>query len=208
MTSPVPELVTYKMLGVFGVTAFGSVPFLMGVIEPATFADVEARILYCIISFLSAAVVLAFFRPKDRRETAGRLLAAVLICFAFVEPFAMKLRPYTSQTAVGDAAPIAAALPAAVFLGICGWWAVGFTAWFVKNPIRLLKVYDWWRGRNGVTIQSVFVVDDPGSALVTKTNGGSQGQPGILETRTPSQNPTQLTTPAGSADGSDKSKAT
>lgn len=207
MTSPAAEIATYKALGVFGVTAFSSVPFLMGVIEPTTFADIEARGLYCLISAISAIVTLTFFRPKDRRETAGRLLAAVVTSFCFVEPFALKLRPYTAQTAVGDAAPIAAALPAAVFLGICGWWVIGFAAWMVKNPFRILKLVEWWRGKE--TLQSALAgIADPGSALETKTNGGSQEQPGILDTRTPSTNPTQVSTPATSADGLDRSKTT
>lgn len=201
------EALTYKTLGIFGVTSFSSVSFLMGVIEPATFADVEARGIYCGISVISAMVVLAFFRPKDRRETAGRLLAALVMCFCFVEPFAMKLRPYTAQTAVGDAAPITAALPAAVFLGICGWWFIGFAAWFAKNPFRLLKGIGVLTGK--VSLQSFMEgIEDPGSARVTKTNGGSQGQPGIADTLTPAQNPDQTSTPAVSTPASSSSKTT
>ena len=207
MTSPAAEIATYKTLGVFGVTAFSSVPFLMGMIEPTTFADIEARGLYCGISFVSAVITLTMFRPKDRWETIGRLLAAVIVCFCFVEPFAMKLRPYTAQTASGDAAPIAAALPAAVFLGICGWWVVGLVMWFVKNPLRMLKLIDVIRGKE--KLQSVLVgVEDPGSDRVTKTNGGSQGQPESADNRTPAQNASQVSIPATSTSADPKSKTT
>ena len=173
MHAPGAELITYKALGMAGVTMFSSIPFLMGVIEPATYQDIEARYVYMIISSLSAAVVLK------------------LMAFAFTEPVAEKIRPYVTATAHPEAAPIAAALPAAVFLGICGWWVMGLTAWFVKSPVRLFKLIDWWRGQ--IPIQLVFA-EDPGSTLVTKTNGVTQGQPGNSVTLTPSQVPEKQVT--------------
>lgn len=188
MATPGAELLTYKLLGAAGVTLFSSVPVLLGMIEPATYQDIEARYLYMAISSASAAVVLRFYQPKDKSEALARIGAACVMAFCFTEPLAEKLRPYVVQTASPMAAPLAAALPAAVFLGICGWWVMGFLAWFSKSPIRVFKLYDWWRGKNGVTIQSVFA-EDPGSTLVTKTNGVSQGQPGSSVTLTPSQTP-------------------
>lgn len=191
MHAPGAELITYKALGMAGVTMFSSIPFLMGVIEPATYQDIEARYVYMIISSLSAAVVLKFYSPKDNREAIARIAAACVMAFAFTEPVAEKIRPYVTATAHPEAAPIAAALPAAVFLGICGWWVMGLTAWFVKSPVRLFKLIDWWRGK--IPIQLVFA-EDPGSTLVTKTNGVTQGQPGNSVTLTPSQVPEKQVT--------------
>lgn len=200
MPSPTVEIVTYKALGAFSVTAFSSVPFLMGVIEPATYADIEARYLYMGISSASAFVVVQFYRPKDKRELFGRLLAAAVMAFAFTEPLAIRLRPYVSQSALPDAAPIAAALPAAVFLGICGWWVVGLIAWFSKSPTRIFRLIDWWRGRT--TIQSVFAEDS--DASVTSTNGGSQGQSAIGVTRTPTQEPSKTVPSVAASETSTK----
>lgn len=191
MATPGAELLTYKALGAAGVTMFSSVPVLLGMIEPATYQDIEARYLYMVISSASAAVVLRFYQPKDKSEALARLVAACLMAFCFTEPLAEELRPYVAQTASPMAAPIAAALPAAMFLGICGWWVMGFIAWFSKSPTRVFKLIDWWRGK--VTIQSVFA-EDPGSTLVTKTNGVSQGQPGSSVTLTPSQTPEKQVT--------------
>jgi len=185
MPPPGAELLTYKALGMAGVTLFSSVPVLLGMIEPATYQDIEARYLYMVISSASAAVVLRFYQPKDKSEALARLVAACLMAFCFTEPLAEELRPYVAQTASPMAAPIAAALPAAMFLGICGWWVMGFFAWLVKNPFRLFKLIKVAKG--DLSIQSLF--DDPGSTLVTKTNGGSQGQPGTPDTLTPSQEP-------------------
>jgi hypothetical protein len=170
---------------------FSSVPFLMGVIEPATYQDIEARYLYMVISSISAAVVLKYYSPKDNKEALARIGAACVMAFAFTEPVAERIRPYVTATAHPEAAPIAAALPAAVFLGICGWWVMGFVAWFSKSPMRIFRVIDWWRGK--IPAQSIFI-EDPGSTLVTKTKGVEQGQPGNSVTLTPSQVPEKQVT--------------
>lgn len=207
MTSPAAEFASYKILGAFGVTMFSSYPALMAVLEPVTFKDVETRLAYCVTSLLSAIIVLLMYSPKDRRELVGRLLAAVLVCFCFVEPVAKRITPYIDRTAVPEIVPINSAYMVSFFFGICAWFFVGFTVWVVRNPARLFGLLEVWRGKK--TLQSFFV-EDPGSALEMRTNGGSQGQPGIPDTLTPSQKPTQTSAsaPAGSNDGSDKSKTT
>jgi hypothetical protein len=205
MTSPTVELATFKSLSVLGVTITSSFPAVMAVLEPATFADVHTRMFYCGISFFSASIVLFMFRPKDKLEFIGRLLAAVIVCFCFVEPLAEQIKPYFSTVQVNGIEPVNAAFAAAFFFGTCAWWLVGIIVWFIKNPGRLFKLPEWWAGKR--TFQSVFI-EDPGSARETRTNGGSQAQPGISDTLTPSQRPTQTPTPSESTSGSDKSKTT
>jgi len=177
----------------------------MAVIEPITFADIEARILYCFISGISAMFVLSFYKSKDWKESFWRWTAAVVFCFVFVEPIAIKIRPYIEKNAIQDAVSLSAAGSAAVFIGVTSWFVVGWAVWLLRKPARFFGLLDVVRGKK--TIQSFFV-EDPGSAFETRTNGGSQGQPGIAETRTPSQSPTQTSTPAESTDGSAKSKTT
>ncbi len=186
--APGSEVVIYKPLGALGVTLFAAVPPIMATIEPATWRDIEARLVYLLISTMSAAVVLIFYRPKDKLEVFGRMLGAAVFCFAFVEPIAIKVRPYVMQSATPDSAPLSAAFPAAVLCGICGWWVIGAAAWLAKDPARMFKFIDVIRGKTSA--QSVFEEQDS-----TKTNGGGQGQPGIEVTRTPEQIPTKVETP-------------
>lgn len=186
--APGSEVVIYKPLGALGVTLFAAIPPVMAAIEPATWRDIEARMVYLLISTMSAGVVLIFYRPKDRMEIVGRMLGAAVFCFAFVEPIAVKVRPYVMQSATPDSAPLSAAFPAAVLCGICGWWAIGAAAWFAKNPAKIFKLIDVIRGKT--TAQSIFEETDS-----TSTKGGSQGQPGIEVTRTPEQTPTKVETP-------------
>ena len=191
MSPAAAELAAYKGLGGMGVTLFAAVPPLMAVIEPATWSDVEARMLYIGISIISAGVVLTFYQPRSRREAIGRVFAAAIVCLAFVEPVAFRIEPYVHQTSLPGVAPIAAAFPAAVFLGICGWWAVGACAWCFRSPLRILRLIEWWRGK--IPAQSVFA-DDPtlsGEQLVTSINGAGHGHPGIGVTLTPAQLPTK-----------------
>lgn len=205
MSSPAAELATYKLLGAFGVTAFAAVPPLMAFIEPATWQDIETRSLYMLISAMSAGVVLFFYRPKDNREAVGRMLASVVFALAFVEPIAVRIRPYVTQTASPDAAPLAAAFPAAILCGICGWWAIGLTAWIVKNPLRLFKMWNVIRGTE--KLQSLLT-DESGETFSTSTKGGSQGQPGITETRMPEQTPAKQSQPSGNAEAEESKKTT
>lgn len=189
MSSPAAELAVYKSLGGLGVTMFAAVPPLMAVIEPATWSDVEARMLYIGIAILAAGVVLTFYQPKTKKEASGRIAAAAVMCLAFVEPLAFKIEPYVRQSSLPGVAPIAAAFPAAVFLGICGWWIVGSIAWFVRSPLRILRLIEWWRGK--IPAQLVFA-DDPelsGTQPTTNTNGAGQLQPGNGVTLTPAQDP-------------------
>lgn len=205
MSSPAAELASYKLLGAFGVTAFAAIPPIMAMIEPATWKDIEARMVYMTISAISAGVVLLYYRPKDNREAVGRMMAAVVFALAFVEPIAVRIRPYVAQTAALDAAPLAAAFPAAVLCGICGWWTIGLAAWLTKNPLRVFKLWGVIRGTE--KFQSVLT-DESGETFSTSTKGGSQGQPGIAETRTPEQTPAKQEQSGGKADADASKKTT
>ena len=86
MPSPGAELLTYKALGMAGVTLFSSVPVVLGMIEPATYQDIEARYLYMAISSASAAVVLRFYQPKDKSEAAAIVPCATTVGSALSAP--------------------------------------------------------------------------------------------------------------------------
>lgn len=159
MPSPTTELMMYKTLSAFGVTAFSSVPVIFAVIEPMTWADIQARQIYVVISVLSAMVTLSVFRPSSFRELLGRLLAAGLASLAFVEPVARQIRPYMSDITLPDGAPIAAAMPAAVFIGIVAWFGWAFVVWAVKSPRRAFRIVYWWKSPSWATFDAIFADD-------------------------------------------------
>lgn len=164
--SPATELTMFKTLSAFGVTAFSSVPFLFAIIEPMTWGDLQARQVYVGISLISAIVVLTVFRPSDHKELFGRLLAAAVASVGFVEPVAARIRPYMSDITLQDGAPVSAALPAAVFIGIVAWFGFAFIVWAVKSPKRAFRIVYWWKKPTWQTFDAIFN-DDMESKLHT-----------------------------------------
>jgi hypothetical protein len=159
MPSATTQLMMYKTLSAFGVTTFSSIPVVFAVIEPMTWADVQARWVYLTISVLSAFVTLSVFQPLNAKELAGRILAAAVASLAFVEPVARQIRPYMTDITLQDGAPIAAAMPAAVFIGIVAWFCFGFVVWAVKSPRRAFRIVFWWKSPSWATFNAVFADD-------------------------------------------------
>ena len=157
--SPATELMMFKTLSAAGVTAFASVPVVFAVIEPMTWADVQARWIYIAISVMSAMVTLSVFQPNNYKELLGRILAAGIASLAFVEPVAKHVRPYLTDISLTDGAPIAAAMPAAVFIGIVAWFGFAFTTWAFRSPKRAFRIIYWWKSPSWQTFDQIFADD-------------------------------------------------
>lgn len=157
--SPSTELMMWKTLSAFGVTAFSATPVLMAVVEPMTWADVQARWVYTGISVVSAMVTLSVFPAKSLKELLGRLGAAAVASLVFVEPVARQIRPYMSDITLPDGIPIVAAAPAACFIGIVAWFGWGFVVWAVKSPRRALRIVYWWKSPSWTTFDAIFADD-------------------------------------------------
>lgn len=157
--SPSTEIMMWKTLSAFGVTAFSATPVLMAMVEPMTWADVQARWVYTGISVISAMVTLSVFPAINFKELLGRLGAAAICSLVFVEPVARQIRPYMTDITIPDGIPIVAAAPAACFIGIVAWFGWGFIVWAVKSPRRAFRIVYWWKSPTWTTFDAVFADD-------------------------------------------------
>ena len=53
----------------------------------------------------------------------------------------------------------AAAMPAAVFIGIVAWFGWAFVVWAVKSPRRAFRIVYWWKSPSWTTFDAVFADD-------------------------------------------------
>lgn len=226
------QLAIHKGMNAVGIMAFASIPPLFAVIEPITYSDIVARSAYIIISSLSAFFTLGLFRPKSLVDGLARISMSGILGLAFTEPVAEKIRPYMTDISLKDGAPISAAMPAAIFVGIVGWFFVAFIVWMFKSPLRLVRFWQWWRNKTQANFDA-FLAEDLEASKVdmvqilanekrpekiaeilqyfgvapdTKTKGGGQSQPTTAVTRTPSQNPSQEVKSSPSNDPGSKTK--
>jgi len=226
------QLALHKVAAASGITLVASVPTIFAVIEPFTYSDLQARFVYIALSVFAAVATFTLFQPKDWKDGAARLLMACLLSIAFTEPVAEKIRPYMTDITLKDGAPIVAALPASIFVGVIGWFIVAFSVWLVKSPRRIIRFWAWWKNKTQANFDSFLAEDSDmssvnivqllanekrpekiaeilqyfGVAPDTKTKGGGQSQPTIPVTLTPSQKPTQEVKPSSPIDPGSKTK--
>jgi len=226
-TATTTQLAIHNVTHAGGLITVASIPTIFAVIEPFTYSDLQARFVYISLSIGSAFFTFCLFMPKTWKDGLGRLGMAGILGMAFTEPVAEKIRPYLSDITLKDGAPIVAALPAAVFVGVVGWFCVAFLIWLFKSPRRLIRFWQWWGNKTQANFDA-FLADDLdmvqilanekrpekiaeilqyfGVAPDIKTKGGGQSQPTIGVTLTPSQKPTQEVKSSPSNDPGSKTK--
>jgi len=199
------QIALHKVVDASGITLVASVPTIFAVIEPFTYSDLQARFVYIALSVFAAVATFALFPSKNWKDGAARLLMACVLSVAFTEPVAEKIRPYMTDITLKDGAPIVAALPASVFVGVIGWFIVAFFVWVAKSPRRIIRFWAWWKNKTQTNFD-LFLAEDSsfvptnivqllanekrpekiaeilqylGIAPDTKMNGGGQSQPVI-----------------------------